>query len=171
MFHERARSVLIGFLLGLVLLVDADVIYDPVVPPSYPLAVRNPYLSTWMPGSFVEDLPSSQPQFWAGQSLTWGIMARVDGVAYNLFGVPGPEDDTEQAVVKSAQYTATHSIFILQAGTTEIKLDFLSPVSPSNYLRQSLPFSKKFYLIASKILKLTKHSRLPDGLCQRLERQ
>jgi hypothetical protein len=142
MFYHRARSLVIGFLLSVALLADADVIYDPAVPPSYPLAVRNPYLSTWMPGSFVENLPSSQPQFWAGQSLTWGIMARVDGVAYNLFGIPDPEDDTKQATVKSAQYTATHSIFVLQVGQAEIKLDFLSPVSPSNYLRQSLPFSK-----------------------------
>ncbi|KAK2768309.1 hypothetical protein FQN54_000162 [Arachnomyces sp. PD_36] len=148
MFYERARSIVIGFLLGVVHLVNADVIYDPVVPPSYPLAVRNPYLSTWMPGSFVEDLPSSEPQFWAGQSLTWGIMARVDGIAYNLFGVPDPEDDTKNAVVKSAQYTATHSVFILQAGSADIKLDFLSPVSPSNYLRQSLPFS---YLTVSAV--------------------
>lgn len=150
MFHQNARSILIGSLLGLVLLVRAQVVYDPVVPPSYPLAVRNPYLSTWMPGSFVDDLPSSEPQFWAGQSLTWSIMARVDGVAYNLFGLPDPEEDTKQAVVKSAEYTATHSTFVLDAGFASIKLDFFSPVSPSNYLRQSLPFSKKFYLFTTK---------------------
>lgn len=146
--------MLVGLLLGLVLLVHAEVQHDPAVPPSYPLAVRNPYLSAWMPGSFVEDLPSSEPQFWAGQSLTWGIMARVDGVAYNLFGFPDPEEGTQQAVVKNAQYTATHTIFVLEAGLVEIKLDFLSPVSPSNYLRQSLPFSKRIYLVSKGIQKL-----------------
>jgi hypothetical protein len=116
--------------------------YWPILPPSYPLAVRNPYLSTWMPGNHVPHLPSSSPQFWAGQNLTWGIMVRVDGVAYNVFGVPKGAKGTKTGFVKGATYTSTHSIFELTTGAVDVKLDFFSPVSPSNYLRQSLPFSK-----------------------------
>jgi hypothetical protein len=42
----------------------------------------------------------------------------------------------------SAEYTSTHSIFTLSAGSAAtFTLDFFSPVSPKNYLRQSLPFS------------------------------
>jgi hypothetical protein len=115
----------------------------PIQPPSYPLAVRNPYLSTWMPGNEVANLPSSSPQFWTGQTLTWGIIARVDGVAYNVFGIPKGVQGAKSAVVKGASYTSTHSIFMLTAGPVDLHLDFFSPVSPSNYLRQSLPFSKK----------------------------
>lgn len=116
--------------------------YDPALPPSYPLAVRSPYLSTWMPSDQVQSLPYAEPQFWAGQNLTWGIIARVDGQAYSLMGIPDPDPRIRPAVIHTAEYTATHTIFSLTAGPVRIKLDFLSPVSPSNYLRQSLPFSK-----------------------------
>ncbi|KAL9601646.1 MAG: hypothetical protein Q9219_002366 [cf. Caloplaca sp. 3 TL-2023] len=94
-----------------------------------------------MPGSFVANLPASNPQFWSGKDLTLGIMARVDGQTYSLLGVPSPPDGVRAASVSNAEYTATHTVFTLLAGNVSIRLDFLSPVSPSNYLRQSLPFS------------------------------
>ncbi|MCJ1387201.1 hypothetical protein MMC18_000041 [Xylographa bjoerkii] len=115
--------------------------YAPIQPPSYPLAVRNPYLSVWMPGLDVADLPSSTPQFWAGNNLTWGIMARVEGTPYSLMGVPVVPDGTFPAVVTGAEYTSTHTIFNLTAENASFSLDFFSPVSPSNYVRQSYPFS------------------------------
>lgn len=118
------------------------VVYEPALPPSYPLAVRNPYLSTWMPSDQVEDLPFAESQFWAGQGLTWSVMARVDGKAYSLMGVADSEGEgITPAVVRGAEYTATHSVFTLSAGGLAFTLDFFSPVSPWNYLRQSLPFS------------------------------
>ncbi|KAH6679358.1 hypothetical protein B0J14DRAFT_296214 [Halenospora varia] len=145
-------SVLLGVFLGLPKARGAKAVtpspatntgltYRPIQPPSYPLAVRNPYLSAWMPGPFVANLPSNSPQFWAGQNLTWSVIARVDNTTFNLFGVPDAADGTKSAVVQSAEYTSTHSIFILKAGDAKLTLDFFSPVSPSNYLRQSLPFS------------------------------
>jgi hypothetical protein len=122
------------------------VTHRPTQPPSYPLAVRNPYLSTWMPSDQVENLPFAEPQFWAGHSLTWSIMARVDGQTYSLMGIQDPGDEIYPAVVHTAEYTATHSVFKLSAGSVSFELDFFSPISPSNYLRQSLPFSKGFEL-------------------------
>lgn len=120
----------------------SNVTFHPIQPPSFPLAVRNPYLSTWIPSRLVGDLPSSTPQFWAGQDLTWGVLARVDGVAYNLMAAPQPGNGTVSATVLRAEFTATHTLFSLEAGAAVFTLDFFSPVSPSNYLRQSLPFSK-----------------------------
>lgn len=121
---------------------DHTVSYLPSLPPSYPLAVRNPYLSAWMPSDQVPNLPYSDSQFWAGQNLTWAVIARVDDQAYSLMGVADPGSNIRPAVVHTAEYTATHSVFTLSAGSVTFKLDFFSPVSPSNYLRQSLPFSK-----------------------------
>ncbi|KAI9373567.1 hypothetical protein BJX61DRAFT_502210 [Aspergillus egyptiacus] len=115
--------------------------HRPTRPPSYPLAVRSPYLSAWMPSDQVQTLPYAEPQFWAGQSLTWSIMARIDGQTYSLMSVKSPGDRIRPAIVRTAEYTATHSIFTLSAGSVGVKLDFFSPISPSNYLRQSLPFS------------------------------
>ncbi|KAJ5820444.1 hypothetical protein N7474_006035 [Penicillium riverlandense] len=115
--------------------------YDPLKPPSYPLAVRSPYLSAWIPGNDVASLPSSQAQFWAGNTLGWSLFARVNGDVYSLFGVPEAPDGVKPATVTEATYTSTHSIFTVEAGARTLTLDFFSPVSPKNYLRQSLPFS------------------------------
>ncbi|KAL8951783.1 MAG: hypothetical protein Q9222_002274, partial [Ikaeria aurantiellina] len=94
-----------------------------------------------MPGALVADLPSSSPQFWAGQNLTLGVMARVGSQTFSLLGVSSPPSGVRPAAVISAEYTSTHTVFTLSAGNTTVKLDFLSPVSPNNYIRQSLPFS------------------------------
>lgn len=121
---------------------QGSITHHPVLPPSYPLAVRNPYLSAWMPSDRVQQLPYSEPQFWAGQELGWSVIVRVDGQAYSLMGVPNlDEDNILPATVKRAEFTSTHSIFDLTAGSVGLTLDFFSPVTPSNYLRQSLPFS------------------------------
>ncbi|KAJ9268181.1 hypothetical protein DTO212C5_5723 [Paecilomyces variotii] len=115
--------------------------FTPFQPPSYPLAVRSPYLSAWLPGNLANSLPSSAPQFWSGNDLAWSVIVRVDGVAYNVFGVTDALDGTQQAALTDATFTSTHSTFTLTAGDGTVKLDFFSPVSPKNYLRQSLPFS------------------------------
>ena len=65
----------------------------------------------------------------------------MGGNTYSLLGVPSPPRGVQPATVVSAEYTATHTIFTLTAGSTTLRLDFLSPVSPRNYLRQSLPYS------------------------------
>lgn len=69
------------------------------------------------------------------------MIARVDGTAYNLFGVAHPPQGTQSGTVTGASYTSTHSTFTVTAGGRTFTLDFFSPVSPKNYLRQSLPFS------------------------------
>lgn len=95
----------------------------------------------WMPGNQFANLPTATPQFWNGQDLTLGVMASVDGNIYSLFGVTSHVDGGHAASVVSAEYTASHTIFVLGAGSTTFTLDFFSPVSPNNHLRQSLPFS------------------------------
>lgn len=96
-----------------------------------------------MPADRVDHLPSAESQFWAGQELGWSVMVRVDGQVYSLMGVPDLETGSiSPATVRRAEFTATHSLFDLTAGSVAFTLDFFSPVSPKNYLRQSLPFSK-----------------------------
>ncbi|KAJ5645911.1 hypothetical protein N7490_002283 [Penicillium lividum] len=147
MRFELPRSLGLGFLCASICggsggSEQNEITHHPVLPPSYPLAVRNPYLSTWMPGDRVHRLPYADSQFWAGQDLGWSVIVRVDGQAYSLMGVPDLEASRiRPAKVRHAEFTATHSIFELTAGPVSLTLDFFSPVSPSNYLRQSLPFS------------------------------
>lgn len=112
--------------------------------PSYPLAVKSPYLSAWLPGDQVSDIALGQPQFWAGSDLTWPILARVDGTTYALLN--GPSDAAIQitaAKTESISYTSTHTYFQLTAGDVSFVLDFFSPVYPASedYALQSLPYS------------------------------
>ena len=65
----------------------------------------------------------------------------MDGITYNLFGVHSPQNNTLSASLLSASFTATHTIFEVAAGNASFRLDFFSPVSPNDYVRQSLPFS------------------------------
>lgn len=95
----------------------------------------------WLPGEQAANLPCAVPQFWAGQNLTWSVIARVDGEAYSLFGVPIPGSGVRSASLQSAEYTSTHTTFVLHAGTASFILDFLSPIAPLDHIRQSLPFS------------------------------
>ncbi|KAJ6164989.1 hypothetical protein N7470_003661 [Penicillium chermesinum] len=110
--------------------------YTPLQPPSYPLALGSPvHLS--------DRWPRPTPRFWSGDAapLVWTVLARVDGTTYNLFGVHTPNDGTQPGEVTAATYTSTHSTFTVTAGQRSFTLDFFSPVSPKNLLRQSLPFS------------------------------
>ncbi|KIY43959.1 DUF1793-domain-containing protein [Fistulina hepatica ATCC 64428] len=115
--------------------------YSPLLPPSYPLAVRNPYLSAWLPGNLAANLSFSSAQFWYGNDLGWSILARVNNQTYNVFGVPSPANETRSASLLSATYTSTHTVFTVAADTVNLTIDFFSPVDFSDYVRQSLPFS------------------------------
>ena len=111
--------------------------------PSYPLAVKSPYLSTWVPGHQLVNAATAQPEFWAGQDLNWTILARVNNKAYSLFGAPKAITGVTAASTKSVSYTSSHTYVTLMAGAVTFNLDFFSPVFPgtADYARQSLPYS------------------------------
>ncbi|KAI9711265.1 MAG: hypothetical protein M1820_002252 [Bogoriella megaspora] len=115
--------------------------FSPLLPPSFPLAVRNPYLSAWLPQSQTSDIASAKPQFWFGNSLNWSVIAKVDNETYNVFGVSSPAEGTKSGTLVSGNYTSTHTLFEISAGDALLTLDFFSPVSLTDYTRQSLPFS------------------------------
>ncbi|RMY80043.1 hypothetical protein D0864_08829 [Hortaea werneckii] len=110
---------------------------------NHPLAVKNPYLSTWVPGYQMNDSAHAQPEFWAGQPLTWIVLARVNGKTYSLFGNPEGVGHTTAATTESVSFTSSHTFINLTAGAASVTLDFFSPVLPrkEDYVRQSLPYS------------------------------
>lgn len=99
------------------------------------------FIAVWLPGNQAQSLPSAQPQFWFGNNLTWSVIARVNGNAWNLFGVNNPTAGSKSASLLNASYTSTHTLYTLSAGDATFTLDFFSPVSFDDYVRQSLPFS------------------------------
>jgi hypothetical protein len=60
-----------------------------LTPPVIPLAVRNPYLSTWLANA--RDVPWSRwPMFWNGDDVGLAVMAHIPskGAVYPLLGRP-----------------------------------------------------------------------------------
>lgn len=75
----------------------------------------------------------------SGQWLGWTGLIKVDGTTFLWMGAPGGFNN--KANQTSFEYTATKSIFTMTAGKVELKVTFLSPVTPKDYQRQSLLFS------------------------------
>ncbi|KAL3422238.1 glutaminase a [Phlyctema vagabunda] len=125
--------------------------FSPAKPPAIPLAVRSPYLNTWQQagsdGGNGGYLAGRYAQFWAGQVTAWAGMIRVDGAAYTWMGDPGPDLTVTQTAF---EYTSTKSTFTLNAGgLVELNVTFLSPVTPSDFKRQSLIFSYVDVVVSS----------------------
>ncbi|RMZ81297.1 hypothetical protein DV737_g2573, partial [Chaetothyriales sp. CBS 132003] len=126
-----------------------------LTPPVLPLIVRNPYLSTWLGNA--RDLPWEKwPMFWTGQQIGFSVMASVAGerTSYPLLGRPHDSlwrDDDHYKVAypiyNGAQYDASttnlsYSIPLYgRTGALDITLSFLSPITPTSTVRQSIPAS------------------------------
>ncbi|KAL4805552.1 hypothetical protein BDV18DRAFT_21455 [Aspergillus unguis] len=126
----------------LALIANAESTFSPARPPSLPLAVKSPYLSTWLSagqdGGNGGYLAGEWPTFWEGQVTGWTGLVRVDGQVYTWMGLPGSTTVNQTAY----EYTSTRSIFIMHVGDmVEMNITFLSPITPNDLRRQSLVFS------------------------------
>jgi hypothetical protein len=125
----------------------------PIRPPAAPLAVRGPYLSTWLPATAV---PGTWQEFWAGHTTAMTGIARIDGVSYVFmgapaipltipdgnYGTPSTTSGFQQALQQTGlACTPTRSVFTLEGGGVELTLEYLSPVEPGDLTRQSIPLS------------------------------
>ncbi|KAL4873612.1 hypothetical protein BDV12DRAFT_81320 [Aspergillus spectabilis] len=127
---------------SLAALTNAASTFSPARPPALPLAVKSPYLSTWLPagrdGGNGGYLAEEWPTFWEGQITGWAGLIRVDGHVYTWMGRPGSTTVNQTAY----EYTSTKSIFTMHVGDmVEMKITFLSPITPNDLRRQSLVFS------------------------------
>lgn len=66
-------------------------------------------------------------------------MIKVDGTNYAWMGIPGTSQNVNQT---SFSYTSTQSTFIMDVGgVVQMNITFLSPITPNDLMRLSLPFS------------------------------
>ncbi|KAH6613804.1 hypothetical protein B0J18DRAFT_65103 [Chaetomium sp. MPI-SDFR-AT-0129] len=113
--------------------------FTPTRPPAVPLAVRSPYLNSWLQGGSDPVLPGTWPRHWSGNTLGWQGLVAVDGVSYNWMG---GEPATTLVNQVSLEYTSTRSIFTFDvAGKVTLTVTFLSPVYADDLARQSQQFS------------------------------
>ena len=108
-------------------------------PPATPLAVRSPYLSTWLAGDY---LAGEWAGFWTGRTTAMTGIAVIDGVSYVFIGAPTLPDFSPRGMIQTdLTVTPTKSRFTLQGGGIELTVTFLSPVEPGDLRRQSVPLS------------------------------
>ncbi|KAF7526495.1 hypothetical protein G7054_g10754 [Neopestalotiopsis clavispora] len=138
--------------LGSVLTVDASTLTPPVLP----LAVRNPYLSTWLMHAHEEPW-AHWPKFWTGQTFGFGIMASVPEtkIVYPLLGQPHAylKSDSSDYALAYPKYdgalfdaSTTNLTYTIASSkdtkkAVKITLSFVSPITPTSTFRQALPAS------------------------------
>ncbi|KZV98208.1 DUF1793-domain-containing protein [Exidia glandulosa HHB12029] len=115
----------------------------PFSPASVPLAVRSPYINAWLAQGAGTALNDNWATFWTGSIVGWAGYVRVDGKVFLTMGAPSVPGVTAptKATQTDMTFTATSSKFTLTAGPVRIVYTFLSPVTPSDLLRQSIPFA------------------------------
>ncbi|PLB52927.1 DUF1793-domain-containing protein [Aspergillus steynii IBT 23096] len=130
-----------------------------LTPPVLPLVVRNPYLSTWL-GNARDEPWSKWPIFYTGEEIGFSLMAQVPstGTVYPLLGKPhvslssdSGSPPVEYPTYLGAKYDAstTNLTYHINSSSSassassplEITVSFLSPITPTSTLRQSIPAS------------------------------
>ncbi|KAK2625981.1 hypothetical protein QTJ16_004243 [Diplocarpon rosae] len=126
--------------------------FSPARPPAIPLAVKSPYMSTWLEvGNNGGNLAGSWPRFWAGPQpgsvagnngavTGWAGLIKVDGATYTWMGDPVISSARPTLVSQeSFEYTSQRSTFIMNVGgKVTLNVTFLSPVTPTDLRRQSV---------------------------------
>ncbi|GAA5937164.1 uncharacterized protein JCM15063_002828 [Sporobolomyces koalae] len=130
-----------------------------LLPPAIPLAVKSPYLNAWLPtgGDHEKTLAGQWARHWPvrwgpyspkGFVLPWAGMISIDGKTYEFLGAPiscnkslKDHESTGTAKQTAFEFTATRSIFSFEAANVHFNVTFLSPVTPNDEIRTSLPFS------------------------------
>ncbi|KAF2455811.1 glutaminase A L-glutamine amidohydrolase [Lineolata rhizophorae] len=141
-------------LAGLATMLLASTARAALTPPVLPLFVRTPYLSTWM--GDARNMPWEKwPMFYTGQEIGFGVLASVPetGNVYPLLGRPhdslskhGDGYNVSLPLYKGQSYDASTTNLTYEIPSPsysgeplEIVLSFLSPVTPTSTLRQSIP--------------------------------
>ncbi|KAK6217602.1 hypothetical protein LQW54_003324 [Pestalotiopsis sp. IQ-011] len=124
--------------------VSAASTFSPARPPSVPIAVKSPYLNTWLnagsDGGNGGYLAGEWTTFWDQGITAWVGLIRVDGVAYNWMGAPPNSPPVVDQTDFS--YTSTRSTFVMSVGgKVGMNITFMSPVTPNDLKRQSLTFT------------------------------
>ncbi|KAI5305510.1 hypothetical protein KEM56_004228 [Ascosphaera pollenicola] len=143
------RTLLLSFLSALLL--QNLALASKLRPPVLPLTVRGPYLSTWIQNARDEPW-SGWPIFWNGDPVGFSLLASVSGSesVYPLLGKPQDALSRDGVSVsyptyKGSKYDAstTNFTYSIESGSksSDITLSFLSPITPTSTLRQSIPAS------------------------------
>lgn len=136
--------------------------------PSYPLMVKDPYFSFWMP---ADDPTESDVAFWHGEPKPFAGVLTVDGKEYRFLG------KGEQPALRLVQteVTAFDTIYTFDGDDFTFAVDFFSPLPPSDPSTMSLPAVYVNYTFTSKVsrdvsVSLAMEERACFDTCRKEER-
>ncbi|KAF8874083.1 hypothetical protein BD779DRAFT_1451181 [Infundibulicybe gibba] len=109
-------------------------------PGAVPLAIRSPHFNSWLPNPGKAQWPT----FWNDRTLELLGYIRIDGATWEWLGNSGGNGTT----LVRTEITPTRTIITLTAGPMELEVTFLSPIEPTDLVRQSFPFTY-IYLTAN----------------------
>jgi hypothetical protein len=138
--------------------------YSPLRPPAVPLAVRNPYMNVWSATTVNGGALNSQtPTFWTNESVGWEGIVVVDDIAYEYLGNANRELPVEAQYSSSLPlrvlFDSQSSNFTFRAGPVTIEASFLSPVTPKDVCRSSIPLSYLTTSVRSDVSHFHTHPR------------
>ncbi|KAF8885601.1 hypothetical protein BD779DRAFT_1801257 [Infundibulicybe gibba] len=107
---------------------------QPLSPGAIPLAVRSPYFNCWLPQG--AGTPGIQPTFWNGRVFGWTGYIRIDGATSVWLG-----NIAGSSTLVNTEITPTRTIISLSAGPMDVQVTFLTPIEPTDLVRQSFPFT------------------------------
>ncbi|KAF8883869.1 hypothetical protein BD779DRAFT_1443581 [Infundibulicybe gibba] len=109
-------------------------------PGAIPLAIRSLHFNCWLPNPGQEEWPT----FWNDRILGWIGAIEVDGVTLEWLG----DSPINGTTLVRTEITPTRTILTIMAGPMELEVTFLSPIEPTDLVRQSFPFTY-MYLTAN----------------------
>ncbi|EMD37369.1 hypothetical protein CERSUDRAFT_114042 [Gelatoporia subvermispora B] len=125
-------------------------------PSTLPLTVRSPYFSCWMMSTANLQLLEQWSRFWNYASpskgdpfLTLQGLVIIDDKVYQWLGDWNNGGSFSAATVTRFSVTPTRTIFEMQAGPIGINITFLSPIEPSDWVSQSIPYSYVYMDVVS----------------------
>ncbi|KAF8995301.1 hypothetical protein BDQ17DRAFT_1430456 [Cyathus striatus] len=109
-----------------------------------PLIVKSPYLQSWIDASSVSSPDGAWSLFWTTrQHMGLVSYIQVDGTPYQWTGT----DISSRPKLTATSVTPTRTIFSFEAGPMGFNATYLSPLDPTDLVRQSLPFG--YYYVDS----------------------
>ncbi|KAK4046295.1 hypothetical protein OIV83_006169 [Microbotryomycetes sp. JL201] len=142
--------------------------FSPLLPPAIPLAVKSPYLNAWLSTGGREGsrgmLAGTWPKFWPVRyppterqyELRWQGLIKIDDDTFQFMGNALDQNalsNVQNARQTAFEYTATRSTFFFKASNVSFAVEFLSPVTPHDYVRMSLPLSYMSVKVDPRALK------------------
>jgi hypothetical protein len=108
-------------------------------PPAIPLAVRGPYVSSWLAATDLTEVWASG--LGATPTPFCGLV-RVDGHSFQWCGAKGAAGSSVTPMTQTGvEVTPTRSIFAFEGGGVRLVAEWLSPIEPGNPRLQSVPLA------------------------------